>query len=357
MLHGAAILGTGGGGELSEGIGLIDEALAHGKAFQLADLSDAPDGALICTPYMLGAISALPPEEEALYTGLKTVDLHPILQAYDHFETLLGQRFWGTVPCELGGSNTAVAFYAAAMRGAVMCDADPAGRAVPEITHSTYFLAGLPAAPIVMANAFGESFVATGVQDDQRAESLVRALCNVSRHDIAAIDHALPAAQLSPAIISGTISKAMKLGALWRDVLEAPDALPEQIADALGGFVAFRGTVSQSTWRTESGFTLGSYTLAGTGRWQGRTYAIDIKNENMASRCDGRVHATVPDLICALDIETGAPVTNPNAQVGQHIAIVIAPAHEAFLTPRALEVFGPSYAGVNAPYIPAKPIA
>lgn len=356
MLHGAAILGTGGGGEIAEGAGLIDEALAQGKTFRLASLKDAPADALICTPYMLGAISDLPSEEEALYDGLDSVPLHPILQAYDLFEAELRARFWGTVPCELGGSNTGIAFYAAAMRGAVMVDADPAGRAVPEITHSTYYFANLPAAPVVMANQFGESFVARGIKDDQRAETLVRALSIVSRHDIAAIDHALPAATLAPALIPGTISGAMRLGAVWRKGLDAPAALPDRIAAAAGGFVAFRGVVQESEGRTDAGFTLGHYTLRGIGECEGHTYRIDLKNENMVARLNGKVHATIPDLICALDLTTGAPVTNPNAYPGQQIAILVLPAHDAFLNPQALAVFGPSYAGIDAPFVPAKPV-
>ncbi|MEM6941264.1 MAG: DUF917 domain-containing protein [Pseudomonadota bacterium] len=355
MLHGAAILGTGGGGEIEEGIQLIDAALAAGKTFQLADLGDAPPDALICTPYMLGAISEIPAEEDALYEGLPQSDTHPILLAYDAFEAMLGQRFWGTVPCELGGSNTAIAFYAAAMRGAVMCDADPAGRAVPEITHSTYFLNDLPAAPIVMANQFGEHFVAQHIKDDQRAETLVRALSVVSRHDIAAIDHALPAAQIMGAILPGTISRAIKLGALWRAGLHDPLSLPSKIARAAGGFVAFEGEVSDASWRTEAGFTLGAFSLAGIGDYEGHRYRVTLKNENVAAWFDGALQATVPDLICALDLQTGAPLTNPNAQAGQRVAIVILPADPAFTTDSALRVFGPAYAGVDQAYRPAVP--
>jgi len=356
MLYGAAILGTGGGGEISEGEGLIDAALGAGKTLRMAPLDDAPKDALICTPYMLGAISDLPPEEEALYAGLPLSETHPILLAYDHFEESLGQSFWGTVPCELGGSNTAIAFYVAAMRGGVVCDADPAGRAVPEITHSTYYLAGLPVAPIVMANAFGEIFTAQHIHDDQRAETLVRALSAVSRHDIAAIDHALPAAKIAPTLIPGTLSHAMRLGAIWRQAKHDPITLPDVIAEAAGGYVAFRGKVTETECRTEAGFTLGHLNLAGTGAFAGHRYRIAIKNENMASWCDETLHATIPELICVLDTETGQPVTNPNTQEGQALAIVILPAPSAFLSPAGLDAFGPSYVGLSAPFRPSKPI-
>ena len=96
-------MGTGGGGELSEGIGLIDQALDAGKQFRLQSLADAPDNALAATPYMLGAISALPAAEEAQYARLPRAQGHAILRAYERLESYLGQRLYGTLACELGG--------------------------------------------------------------------------------------------------------------------------------------------------------------------------------------------------------------------------------------------------------------
>lgn len=350
ILTGCTILGTGGGGDLDEGIGLIDDALSRGKVFDLVSLDDVPDEALICTPYMLGAISDLPPEQEAAYASLPRLGREPILLAYERFQERLGQSFYGTVPCEMGGSNTAVAFYAAAMEGHKIIDADPAGRAVPEITHSTYYLAGLPAAPIVLANEFGEVMMLDHIVDDERAETIVRALSMVSRNDIAAIDHALPAAQLRNAIIPGTITKALHLGRAHRETLAVGDDPIPIIAQAGGGAELFRGVISDCNWRTEAGFTLGSVTIAGQGGYDGQTYQIAVKNENLSGHLNGEVHATIPDLICLFDTENGHPVTNPDYHTGQSVAVVILPAPQAFLSDRGLASFGPHYAGVEAPF-------
>lgn len=347
LLAGATIFGTGGGGDLSEGIDLIDDALAQGKTFDLVALEDVPDDALICTPYMLGAISDLPADEEAGYARLPRIDVPPILLAYERFQQHLGQSFFGTVPCEMGGSNTAVAFYAAAMAGHKIIDADPAGRAVPEITHSTYFIAGLPAAPIVLANEFGEVMVLENIMDDMRAEAVVRALSVVSRNDIAAIDHAMPASQLRKAIIPGTLSKALAMGRAHRLALEEGRDAVGVVAQVGGGEVTFRGEIVDCDWRTEGGFTLGSIDISGNGQQDASRYRISVKNENLVGWFDGAVHATVPDLICLFDTETGQAVQNPHYHVGQQVAVVILPAPQAFLSPRGLAVFGPGYAGID----------
>lgn len=351
ILNGAAILGAGGGGDLSEGLDLIDEALNAGKSFQLVSMEAVPDDALICTPYLLGAISPLSEQEEQIYARLPRSTRHPILEAYDKFQAYLGQEFYGTTACEMGGSNTAVAFYPAAMNGHMILDADPAGRAVPEITHSTYYLNNLPAAPIYTANAFGETFVLEGVCDDQRAETLVRALSAVSRHDIAAIDHALPMRDLRDALIPGTITKALELGAAWRKAVAAGEDVPGVIAEIGGGFVAFKGLISHCHFEVVEGFTIGSIEINGTGEFQDQKLSISVKNENMACWLDGEVFATIPDLICLFDDQTGAQISNPDCVLNQAVTVLLLPAPEVFRTPKGLSIFGPKYAGIDRPYV------
>ena len=351
ILHGATILGSGGGGDIEEGKALIKEAHDAGKRFQLASIEEVPDDALICTPYLLGAISPMTPEEELEYGGLDRSNTRNILTAYRGFQKYLNKSFYGTTPCEMGGSNTAVAFYCAAMHDHVIVDADPAGRAVPEITHSTYYFAGLPASPIYAANEFGETFVLNNIKDDQRAETVVRALCQVSRNDIAAIDHALEIRVLKNALIAGTISKALMLGQTWRK-FQAQTDLPEVIAKKANGQVAFAGVVSEVEYRTIDGFTKGSFAIEGTGTYSSHTFKTMVKNENLVGWLNNEVYVTIPDLICLFDTTNGNPVSNPDVVKGQAVAVVLLPAPVEFTSAKALSVFGPAYAGIDIEYRP-----
>ncbi|MDB2369167.1 DUF917 domain-containing protein [Octadecabacter sp.] len=350
ILLGAVIMGAGGGGDIAEGRAMIEAAFAAGKTFDLVTLDEVPDDALICTPYLLGSITPLSAKEERVYTGLTDSDTDPMLQAYAEFQAHLGQEFYGTTACELGGSNTVAAFFPAVMNGHKIIDADPAGRAVPEITHSTYYLAGLPAAPIYAVNQFGESFLIDKVKDDQRAETLVRALSQVSRNTIAAIDHALPMRDLRSALIPGTISKAMKLGKVCRDAMAAGADAANQVATAGEGAVVFSGIVSDLAYQTDEGFTVGRIVLAGHDAHAGSDMKISVKNENMACWLDETVFATVPDLICLFDTKTGAPIANPDVKPNQSIQVVILPAPTAFTCEKGLSIFGPSYAGIDATF-------
>ena len=120
-----------------------------------------------------------------------------------------------------------------------------------------------------------------------------------------------------------------------------------RIAQAGGGIVSIRGRVADLSYRTEKGFTLGEIRL--TDDTSGMT--IVVKNENLACFLDDAVHATVPDLICLFDGETGVPVANPDVSPGQSISVVVLPAPRAFTSQVGLSVFGPRYAGINAEFV------
>lgn len=343
ILVGATVYGAGGGGELDEGLALIDRAVAAKKRFRMVDLADVPEDALICTPYLLGAISDLPQDTDALIDG----NTPPILAAFERLSTYIGAPIFGAVPCELGGSNTAVPFFIAAMADAVVVDADPSGRAVPEITHSAYALADLPVGAIVTANALGETTIFENVATDQRAEELVRSLAQLSQNDIAAIDHSLSAKTLHPGLIAGTLSRARQVGRLLRAAPSDLANLPHTIASQTNGTVLFRGEVVSSEAQVKGGFTVGSIEINGIGENTDQTLRITLKNENMAAFLDDTPIATIPEIITLLDIDSGDVVTNPNAYVSQNVAVLVLPAPSVFLTPRGLATFGPNYAGLD----------
>lgn len=353
ILYGCSILGTGGGGELEAGIHYIDDAIAEGKLFRLISVDEVPPGETVCTPYMLGAISALSEQEEAGYKRLTKTAEPSITTAYRELLMHEGRPCYGTICCELGGSNTAISFYIAAMFDAYIIDADPAGRAVPEITHSTYYFNDLPASPIYTSNEFGECFICQNIQDDQRAEEVVRALAMVSRNDIAAIDHCLPIERIRGSVIQGTITKALELGLTFRLARDSEQDLADTVAVHGHGKVVFRGQVTHADYRTEAGFTVGEILINGSGKDSGNECKISVKNENMAAWINDELAVTIPDLICVLNMDAGEPLTNPNAVNNMNVAVVILPAPKEFTTEKALSVFGPAYIGLDCSYTPA----
>lgn len=351
LLHGCALMGTGGGGDVSVGMRYIDEALAAGKVFRMAGADQLSPETMLCTPYALGATQAS--ERGVEHQRLPRPLQAPIVTAMNRLAEHTGAEFDATVACELGGENTAVAAYAAAMIDGVLLDADAAGRAVPEITHSTYYLAGLPASPLVLSNEFGETLLCEQIFDDLRAEDIARAFAMVSRNDIVAVDHAATLGEMTAALYHGSLSMAAQLGSAMRTMRRESEQDAKELARMAGGKLLLQGDISACEAHIESGFTRGYIEVSGTDSYQGDTARIEFKNENMTASINDKLQVTIPDLICVLNAQTNEAVTHPNGEPGMKVAILVLPAPPHFTTPAGLKAFGPAYLGLDQDYIPA----
>lgn len=352
ILYGCAILGTGGGGSLEEGIAMIDEALAAGREFRLADFADLDPEDIIGTPYACGAISPLTEEEIQKYARLKETEESFYILCMRQLEQFLGREVKAVISTELGGGNTATALYVGAMTGRCIVDGDPAGRSVPALQHSTYFLKGVPMCPMSVMNRFGEGAVFTNVFDDARGEDMVRALAVVSQNTIAVMDHVNTAAVLRDAVIRGAISHAETVGRAFLNARDAGGDYVAAVTEAGKGRMMFEGVVSESGYETRDGYTFGNTVIEGSGAYAGHTLRIWYQNENIISWLDGAFFVTVPDLICMFDLDGQMPQLNPFARVGERVAVTALPAPAEWITPRGLEVFGPRSFGYDVDYKP-----
>ncbi len=352
ILYGCTILGTGGGGSLEEGIRQIDEALAAGKHFRLVSFDELPADAMIGTPYACGAISPLTEEEKQKYARLKETEESMYLRNLRQLESFLGRELTAVLSTELGGGNTATAFYVAAMTDRLIVDGDPAGRSVPALQHSTYYLKGIPMCPMAVMNEFGEGAVFTSVYDDERGEDLVRALAVVSRNTIGVIDHVNTAEVLKDAVIRGAITHAEKIGKAFLDARESGGDYDGAVAAAGRGKRMFRGIVTVSFFETRDGYTFGHTVIKGEGDFAGHTLKLWYQNENIICWLDGVPCATVPDLICLFNLDEAMPQLNPYAVTGEHAEVIVLPAPQEWTSERGLEVFGPKSFGYDMEYVP-----
>ncbi|MCL2056056.1 MAG: DUF917 domain-containing protein [Oscillospiraceae bacterium] len=348
ILNGCAIAGTGGGGSLSEGLELIDRGLADGGVFKLAALDELPDDGVIGVPYCCGALTSQENNPLAHYPELS----EPLgVLAAQAMERYLGRGFAGFMSTELGGANTAQAFYTAAAMGRPIVDADPAGRSVPELQHSTFFLHDIPITPMAVADAYGNSAIIDKVVNDERAEHWARALAVASNNTVGVLDHPAKVSEIRGAVIEGAISYAEKLGAALRMAKASGEDTAQAVIDAGKGKRLFDGVVTLAEFEDRDGFTFGTIVLSGEKSYSGHEYKIWYKNENIISRLDGEIHVTVPDLICMLD-EFGDQQVNPLVKAGQRFTVFALPAPAQWTTKRGLECFGPRSFGFDVDYRP-----
>jgi DUF917 family protein len=348
ILYGATVLGTGGGGSLEEGIKRIEDALAQGKEFRLVDVDELDPEDLIATPYGCGAISPDTPEELAKYAHLTELEELSEVVAIERMEEFLGRPIRAVTSTELGGGNTAVSLYVGAMSGRLILDADAAGRSVPDLQLSTYYLHDIPIYPMSLVNDFGESAIITYVQDDLRAEAIVRAMAVASRNSIGVVDHVQPARILRDAVIRGAITDAQELGRVFREAKAAGQDIVAAMAASQGGKVVAKGVVTANEWDTVAGFTVGVMTIQAGGD----EYRVSYKNENMIAWRNGSYLATIPDLICVFNEDAAMPLLNPYAEPGMNVTLFVLPAPAEWTTPKGLETFGPRSVGEDLDWTP-----
>lgn len=351
IIYGCTILGTGGGGSLEGGLKIVQEDFDAGREFLLADLEEVPDHERVAVPYVCGSVSPLTEEEEAKYAGLPTIDVTEAVRSFQVLEEYFGKPFYGIISTELGGENTADALHAAALMGKPLIDADPAGRSVPGLQHTTFFINDVPIAPMAIATPFGDTAVLNHVVDDFRAEALVRSMACVSRNTIGVTDHPTTGNMLKKSVIPNAITYSMNIGRVLRLANEKGMDPAEAIVREADGKILFRGQVEAFTWNTIDGFTVGDVTITGEGNFIGHQYQVGFQNEHLISYLDGAIDVTVPDLICVIDGK-GVPVTNPYYEQGQKLTIFALPAPKEWTTKRGLEVFGPRSFGFDTDYIP-----
>lgn len=352
ILMGCTVLGTGGGGPIEMGIEMIDTALEAGKRFHLINLDEIPNEDVIVTPYYCGAVS--PDEEETInkFKHLEEVDKHPVIRAVQEMERHIEKSIQGVVPTELGGANTAAALMAGAMMDKYIIDGDPAGRAVPELQHSTYFINNLKMAPIAIANTFGETAIFGEILNDFRAEAMVRSIAVESKNIVAVADHISSGSEIRDKLIPGTLTYAEKIGCAIRQAKEENKNIGEAIARAGNGIVAFTGIVDDFNWKTEDGFTVGDVVLKGTDKFEGNQLKTWFKNEHIASWLNDAPYVNAPDLLCVIHSETGNPITNPNYEKGMPLTIIALPAPKEWTIDSGLEVFSAKYFGFDIEYVP-----
>ena len=102
---------------------------------------------------------------------------------------------------------------------------------------------------------------------------------------------------------------------------------------------------------TKHGFTVSRVMLDGIENSSGRC-EVTFRNEFLIAKQNGRVVATVPDLICCLDRETAEPFTAESLKYGNRVKVVGVAAAPVMRTPEALEIFEPRVIKMEEDFTP-----
>lgn len=339
---GAAVLGTGGGGDPHIGkLTAIAAMRAHGPV-NLIEMRDLRDDDLVVPAAMMGAPTVM---IEKLPRGDEIVGAFEGLQAY------LGRKVTAVTPIEAGGLNSTTPFIVASILGIPLLDADGMGRAFPELQMVSPTLHGIAATPMAIGDEKGNSAI-LNTCDNVWTERIARTMTIQMGGSAFIALYAMSGAQARESLIAGSVSLAIQLGAAIRQARhEKRDAI-DAILAITGGRRLFTGKIVDVQRRTERGFARGEATFRGLGDDDGHQLLIRFQNENLVALRDGSPVATVPDLITVLDAESGEPITTETLRFGFRVVVIGMPSAPAWRTEAGLALVGPRAFGYDMDFAP-----
>jgi len=335
---GAAILGTGGGGNPYIGKLRCREELKKGRRIPVIPLAELPDDALVVS---LGGIGAPVVGVEKIEEG------EECLRALRALEKELGVKVDALISAEIGGANSMEPMLTAAQAGLPVVDGDGMGRAFPEMQMCTWSIYGHREAPAAMADEKGNIVIIRNTPDDVWLERIARSVVIAMGAAAGLATQPMRGDFVKRAAVPNTITQALNLG---RAVLQAhrTNSDPVQtVIDQERGKLLMTGKIVDLQRHLKGGFAVGHIMLEGFGNFLGDNGRIDLQNEFLVFWRNQMVEVCTPDLIVVLDSDTGLPITTEMLRYGQRVAVLGLPAHPLMRSPEALKVVGPTAFGYS----------
>lgn len=345
---GAAVLGTGGGGDPYIGKLLAKAAIEKYGPVELLALEDVPDGAAVVACGAMGAptilIEKLPSGDEG--------DL-----ALETYEDHTGIDVAAIIPFEAGGINSMIPIVLAAKKRVPVIDADGMGRAFPQLEMETFNVYGVPASPVAVADERGNR-VLIETEDAAKAEWLARGVTIRMGGQAYIVNYGMDGETAKRVSVPATMSLAISIGRTMREAAAAHRDPVKALVDFFGDThyghaeIITSGKVSDVARKEENGWSVGIATIEPFDPSKPKV-KIRIQNENLVAEEEGgRVLAIVPDLITVLDIDTAEAITTERLRYGQRVNVLAVRVPPIMRTPEALTVFGPGAFGLTQSYRP-----
>ncbi|MDN3015514.1 DUF917 domain-containing protein [Paenibacillus sp. BSR1-1] len=341
---GAALLGTGGGGDPYIGKLMALQAIEEYGEVTLLDPDEVPEDALVVPSSMMGAPTVMlekaPSGEEAI-------------EAFKNLEEYLGKKIYATFPIEAGGVNSMLPFATAARLGLPVIDADGMGRAFPELQMVTFYLDGISATPGMLADEKGNTLLLSTI-NNVWTERIARAATIQMGGSVMCAIYPMTAKELKQSGIHGILKLEEEIGKAIR-LAKVNNVNPiEQVLKTVGGFELFSGKVSDINRKTETGFARGEAKIEGLNEYKGETCTLSFQNEHLIAQTEQRLLCVTPDLIAVLDAETGLPITTEGIRYGARCVVIGIPCHPKWRTAKGIDTVGPKYFGYNVDYVPVE---
>lgn len=330
IIHGAAFLGSGGGGGISDAQIIAENIFSNCSYVQIKTIDEVGDQEKGAVVALMGAPSAL--------KGLK--DFTAPTRAFKLLEQNKGTEFTYSIPIEVGAVNSLVPMLVATQLGIAVIDADGAGRAVPQLEATTLAMANISPYPATIVNSINEQFpsyeisisldkvkLPEGKAQADLMEETARNIINLGDFgQIGALSmYYIPQPKLQEGLIVNSLQYAYNIGKAIVEGQSKGNSIASLKTwldrNEIGYFVFGEAKVIsvEPTTENKGGFNVGIVKVKDEDN---NVLTICYENENLFAYINDDttdVWAMAPDLICYMTNE-GA-LTNVEIAQGQTITI------------------------------------
>ncbi|WBL15584.1 DUF917 domain-containing protein [Sutcliffiella sp. NC1] len=341
---GAALLGTGGGGDPYIGKLMALQAIEEYGPIKLLSIDEVPDDALVVPTAMMGAPTVM---IEKVPSGEEAIESFQTLQNY------LGKEIFATMPIEAGGVNSLLPLALAARLGLPVIDADGMGRAFPELQMVTFHLDGVKATPMVLSDEKGNNLLFNTI-DSVWAERIARGATIEMGGSVMLSIYPMTGKNIKQSAIHDSLTFEEQIGKAIRDAKKNNKNPIDEVIALTNGYSLFKGKVTDINRKTQQGFAKGTATIEGLEDNKGEECYLHFQNEHLLAETKDNVLCVTPDLITVLDKETGMPITTEGLKYGARCVVIGIPADKKWRTPKGIEVAGPRYFGYDLDFTPVE---
>ena len=350
MARGAVFLGSGGGGDPYVGELFLRQQLNLGRHAKIVDASELVDDAFVICIAGVGAPTVL---VEHL------VSAKTLLRVLEHAEKFYGRKVDALISAEIGGANSMFPVALGAQTGLPVVDGDGMGRAFPHLEMTTFSVYGIKTSPGFVMDDSG-NVVSFETSTDRLAEEVVRGVATALGALVYGCFYPMSGAQVKATAVLGTISQTIEIG---RHIREARDHFEDPFTGLMAYLndpakerharILFDGKIVDVTHETRDGWHWGRVVIGNTTD-ESDQLTVDIQNEFLIVKRNGRTVTVVPDLISVLDTETAEPLTAEMLAYGQRVRVIGYSAAPVMRRPECLKVFGPRMFGLDEDFVPVE---
>ncbi|MGD8356927.1 MAG: DUF917 domain-containing protein [Lysobacterales bacterium] len=348
LARGAAFLGVGGGGDPYVGQLMLQQEVLKGNYPNVIKASELADDARVLSVCGIGSPPVL--VEHLLSSRL-------LSELMDRMEDYVGYKIDALISAEIGGLNSVMTLGVAAQRNVPLVDADGMGRAFPKLEMVTFSVYGCGASPVMIMDELGNMTV-VHARDDATAENMCRSISSSLGAMVYSSLYPMTGKQVKQYAVHDTISLCFDIGKCIRQSREELDnpfdgllALLHRPDEGRHCKILFDGKIVDLEHEIRDAWHFGTIKMEAHGD-SNDIMVVEMQNEYLAARHNGKIVTIVPDLIAILDSETAEPITGERLKYGQRVKVIGLSASPIMRQPECLAVFGPVGFGYQEAFQP-----